>query len=76
MRKLKRFALIPGIQILDAMAQEQLRGAGDFDPNVCHSKTSRYTCYGYCVDFQGHPGSCGWNGSTSSCKCAVIYIGK
>lgn len=76
MRKLKRFALIPGIQILDAMAQEQLRGTGDIDPNECHSKTSRYTCFGDCVDYEGNSGQCKWVGKVSSCKCESINWGS
>ena len=75
MKKLKRFSLIPGVQILDAMAQKQLCGAGDYDPNVCHSKSSRYTCSGACVDYEGHSGYCGWVGVESSCKCAIGYKG-
>ena len=75
MKKLKRISLISGVQILDAIAQKQLRGAGDFDPNVCHSKTSRYTCYGYCVDYEGNSGQCKWVGKVSSCKCESITIG-
>ena len=74
MKKLKRFSLIPGVQILDAMAQKQLCGAGDYDPNVCHSKTSRYTCSGYCVDYEGSYGVCSWVGKTSSCICEILYI--
>lgn len=76
MKKLKRISLISGVQILDAIAQKQLRGAGDFDPNVCHSKTSRYTCYGYCVDYEGNSGQCKWVGKVSSCKCESINWGS
>ena len=68
MKKLKKFSLIPSVQILDAMAQKQLCGAGD-DPNVC-----RYTCSGYCVDYEGYSGVCKWVGKTSSCNCEIIYI--
>lgn len=75
MKKLKRISLMPGVQILDAMAQKQIRGAGDVDPNVCHAKTTRDACYGSCVDYAGNSGYCGWVGTESRCACAVIYIG-
>ena len=74
MKKLKKFSLIPSVQILDAMAQKQLCGALDCDPSVCHSKSSRYTCSGYCVGYEGFYGLCKWVGKTSSCICEIIYI--
>ncbi|KWW28692.1 MAG: hypothetical protein AUK63_1796 [bacterium P3] len=75
MKKLKRISLVSGVQILDSLAQKQLRGAGDVDPNVCHSKSTRYSCSGSCVDYQGHSGSCYWVGVESSCKCGVAFVG-
>mgnify|MGYP006873048370 CR=1 FL=1 len=75
MKKIKRISLVPGIQILDAMSQKQLRGAGNTDPNVCHSKSTRESCSGSCVDYEGYSGSCAWVDATSSCRCAIIYVG-
>ena len=72
MRKLKRISLVPGVQVLDAMAQKQLRGAGDVDPNLCHSHPTRESCVGSCVNYQGVPGHCAWVGVESCCKCATV----
>lgn len=76
MRKLKRISLISGIQILDAMAQKQLRGAGHI--NVCNSFSTRETCSGPCtieIDHSYYSGSCGWVGVYNTCYCAVVYLG-
>ena len=70
MKKLKRISLISGVQILDAMSQKQLRGAGD--SINCHSFTTKETCKGPCHDYDGHEGHCAWV-NNYSCKCAVAF---
>lgn len=75
MKKMKKLVLQSGVHMLDRAEQMKILGSGDFDPNVCHSKSSRYTCSGDCVDYEGHPGTCAWVDYVSSCKCAVVFIG-
>lgn len=75
MKKIKKLVLQSGVHMLGRAEQMQILGSGDFDPNVCHSKSSRHTCGGYCVDYEGYSGSCVWVDKESSCKCAVVFIG-
>lgn len=74
MKKLKRISLRSGIQVLEAMEMKQITGSEDVDPNVCHTKTTRSTCHGYCVDYEGYSGTCNWVNAESCCKCTVVYI--
>lgn len=74
MKKLKRFTLTPGVQVLDEAAQMNVLGGND-DTNVCHSKTKE-NCSGECVDSDGYSGYCGWTGKEwKKCTCAVAFIG-
>ena len=72
MKKMKRFTLLPQMNQLSESEQMILLGGGNTDPNVCHSKTSKYQCYGACVTFDNLRGRCYWIGVYSQCMCFTI----
>lgn len=74
MKKLKRFTISSGVQILDPSAQMCIHG-GDESTTDCSTK-EKSQCSGKCVDSYGYYGYCGWTAANlNKCTCGTASLG-